>query len=131
LKNTETSKYAQMGMAALLPGMQYMIERMQEQLDEMRLHLAALQGAPALAAKAETRGSSWKSLTPEERSAEMKRRRAVAGSRKGAAKRWAKMTKKQREEWKAKIQDGRKRAKKVPTVAAAKAAGKLDGRAAA
>jgi hypothetical protein len=36
--------YTQMGMAALLPGMQYMIELMQAQLDEMRIKLAALQG---------------------------------------------------------------------------------------
>jgi len=37
--DTETSTYAQMGMAALLPGMQHMLTLMQAQLDEMRARL--------------------------------------------------------------------------------------------
>ena len=37
--DTETSAYAHMGMAALLPGMQHMLTLMQAQLDEMRARL--------------------------------------------------------------------------------------------
>lgn len=49
MKNTHTklSRYEQMGMAALIPGMQYLIERMQAEVDELKSRLGAAQGAPA------------------------------------------------------------------------------------
>jgi hypothetical protein len=69
-----------MGIAALLPGMQYMIERMQGQLDEMRAHLSNLQNGHAAQTvkrpcKA-NRTSGWPT-DPEERKAEGARRMAV------------------------------------------------------
>ncbi len=125
-------RFTAMGIAAMLPGMQYAIERMQKTLDETREMLVALQqgrngglvieasprppwaprrGRPpgsqnkaqppvALLAGADEntpksnryaavakrsglgRGSYWRTLTPEERSKEMKRRMAVAEARK-------------------------------------------------
>lgn len=42
MRNDKTN-YTQMGMAALVPGMQHMIDLMQEQLDGIRAQLAALQ----------------------------------------------------------------------------------------
>ena len=75
------SKYEQMGLAALLPGMQHMIDCMQAELDRMRSELASMQNgaepakrkytprAPALAKTA----SGWPT-DPEERKREMARR---------------------------------------------------------
>jgi hypothetical protein len=85
---TETTKMAQMGMAALLPGMQFMIERMQAELDEMRRALGILQagevpkkvGRPR---KVATGASGW-SDDPEERSREMKRRYEVRDKKRAA-----------------------------------------------
>jgi hypothetical protein len=77
---TETTDYAQMGIAALLPGMQYMIERMQSQLDEMRAHLSNLQNGHAAQTvkrpRKANRTSGWPT-DPEERKAEGARRMAV------------------------------------------------------
>ena len=88
LKQSESrTSYEQMGRAALLPGMTHMVELMQKHLDEFREQLADLQqngdakrgpgrpvgvplGRPQL-------NRYWASMTPEERSAEMTRRRAV------------------------------------------------------
>jgi hypothetical protein len=92
--------YEQMGMAALIPGMQYLIDKMQAQLDELREQLAAVQngGAPTVtlarrgrppkevataeeAAKFKRKSKAvsgyWAKMTDEERSVEMKRRRAL------------------------------------------------------
>jgi hypothetical protein len=128
-----TTTYAQMGMASLLPGMQYMVELMQKQLDEMRDHLAALQngGAPkrlgrppksavaadsVRAARRSGASGAWANLTAEQRSEEMKRRQAVgranakqADRKNGAATRWANLTKKARAEMLVKMQAGRRR----------------------
>jgi hypothetical protein len=84
MKSTENTTYAVMGVAALLPGMQFMIEQMQAKLDDMRAMLAGLQtgerprrGRPPGSAKAEGARSAWAGMTAEERSIEMKRRFAV------------------------------------------------------
>jgi hypothetical protein len=77
--NPEQNRYAAMGVAALLPGMQYTIEVMQAKLDEMRALLAHVQESGAQPEPKSPRGgASWASLTPEERSTEMRRRMAVA-----------------------------------------------------
>lgn len=101
MKN-DANQYAAMGMAALLPGLQYAVEMMQKNLDEFREQLAALQsGAKPTKAKRVVseegraaiaegqrrrweqkqkgeRGSKvkayWARMTPEERAAEMRRR---------------------------------------------------------
>jgi|SRR5882672_4974940 len=95
----ETTTYAQMGMAALLPGMQYMLERMQHQLDEFRSQLAVLQtpvvstngNAPRITKNGKRIGRPRKEVAPvlrsgwpadpEERKAEMKRRMQVRKQR--------------------------------------------------
>ena len=61
--------YTQMGMAALLPVMQYMIELMQTQLDEMRIKLAALQGMSAEPEKKKANGHKayWDRMTRKQR----------------------------------------------------------------
>lgn len=117
--NPEQDRYAAMGVAALLPGMQYMVEIMQTKLDEMRTLLAHAQnGATRTRAKKSAGAQSgWAGMTPEERSIEMKRRQAVARAKGGrgtaAATRWAKATQKQKAEWKAKMQAGRRRAQRA------------------
>ena len=133
--------YEQMGIAAMIPGMQHMIDLMQRELDAMRAQLAQAQnGGSALdavrkykrgmplwveeefARKSKATGGWWAKLTPEERSAEMKRRyasrkdRPPTGRRRkdptgipsgpggdhygkvstGQASYWAKMTKEER-----------------------------------
>ena len=85
----EQNRYAAMGMAAMLPGLQYALELMQHQLDDFRAELARLQGGEAPRAKigrpkgsANKAKSGWENMTAEERSAEMKRRQAVAKANK-------------------------------------------------
>lgn len=79
MKHSNETTYLQMGMAALLPGMQYMIERMQRELDSMRSQLAVLQaghhGSVRDAIVEGKRASGW-SADPEERKRDMARRRA-------------------------------------------------------
>jgi hypothetical protein len=77
--------YEQMGMAALLPGMQFAIECMQRQLDEMRAQLAQMQNGRQPAKKSRSMkqnpskvGNIGWPADPAARSAEMKRRMAVA-----------------------------------------------------
>jgi hypothetical protein len=77
-KNTN---FSQMGMAALLPGMQYLADQMQAVLDEFRAALAAAQAAPMNGIKRGRppqadgpRPSIWSQMTAVQRSAEMKRR---------------------------------------------------------
>ena len=121
MKNHAT--YEQMGIAALLPGMQHALEIIQGQIDHMRARLAELQGGEAAPRKvgrpkktvnSPAAKSGWPD-DPEERSREMKRRQAVAREKRAAAakgasakRRWAKMTVKQRREHLAKMQAGRK-----------------------
>ena len=52
MPTNEETTFAQLGMAALLPGMQHMLTLMQEELDRMRVYLAAgarIEAAPGLA----------------------------------------------------------------------------------
>ena len=102
-----TNKYTQMGIAALLPGMQFMVEQMQRILEDQRLLLSSLQnGQPkrrgrtpqdqatdqvmsirpyppeaVVHVKSPRRSAAgkhgWAGMTAEERSAEMKRRVAA------------------------------------------------------
>jgi hypothetical protein len=91
----DLQRHAQMGMAALIPGIQHVLDTIQRELDSLRTRLAAAQGGLALAlpesaprrgrppkkkAKAAaiaTRSSGWPS-DPEERKREMARRRRKA-----------------------------------------------------
>lgn len=82
--NDEVQRYAQMGMAALLPGMQHMLDLMQRQLDAMRLELSAAQEpqkklrrplkAAEAPAPAPARNPSGWPADPDERKKEMARR---------------------------------------------------------
>jgi len=80
--NNDVSKYAQMGMAALIPGMQYMLDQMQEQLNEFREALATAQGKKKLGRPLGSgkRASGWPA-DPDERRAEMLRRMQVAAGK--------------------------------------------------
>jgi hypothetical protein len=117
-QNDETTTYAHLGMAAMLPGMAHMVSLMQRALDEMREALGQAQGVRGPYKKlgrprnniggvrAEVARSGWPA-DPEERSKEMKRRQAVAAKNKNhekaakrasiaAKKRWDSMSAKQR-----------------------------------
>lgn len=150
IDDTKANMYAQMGMAALLPGFQYALELMQRQLDEFRATLAALQNGAAPAKRGPGRlrnaplpvaGSGqltargtplkkgyWAQFTPEERVAEMRRRREVQMANKAvhprdprhpghaewlrtvgkaAKKSWAKLTPAQKRDRLAKMAAGR------------------------
>jgi hypothetical protein len=122
----DLNRYAASGMAAFLPGMQYMVELMQRQLDEFRAQLAIYQHgeAEAVPQRKQRKGSSggktyWSKLSPEERSEEMQRRHEVRQIKtrklirmKAARTRWDRMTKAQRQEWQAKMVAGKKKNKK-------------------
>ena len=75
-QNHRDATYVQMGMAALLPGMQHMLELMQAELDRMRQTLEQLQSGE-VPEKKDGRGSTyWAKMTPIQRSIEMKKRYA-------------------------------------------------------
>jgi len=90
--NNNHNEFAQMGIAALLPGMQYMLDLMQQALSEKRDLLTALQdgigevsqqkriGRPPGAKN--KRANGWPA-DPEERKAEMARRQKVAAAKRG------------------------------------------------
>jgi len=94
--------YEEMGIAAMLPGMQHMITLMQRELDAMRATLARVQarksGETPLEEETERKHrynpssgvaqrNYWARMTPEQRRAEMKRRGMVKkGVRKPKAK---------------------------------------------
>jgi hypothetical protein len=115
--------YQQIGIAAMLPGMQHMITLMQAELDSLRAQLGEIQepagaGRPA-GSKAAPGRSGWPD-DPEERSAEMKRRKAVAEAKKkrakigkSAKKRWETMSFKQRKERLAALAAGKIKAMKA------------------
>lgn len=94
--NGSSVTYEQMGMAALLPGMQHVLAILEGHINEMRDQIAALQGHPAKrgrgrppmrhddeqVAEVMKRGGNaqkkyWAKMTPEQRSAEMIRRQAL------------------------------------------------------
>lgn len=102
-RNDETVSYAQMGMAAMLPGMVRMVELMQAQVDELRAQLGQMQppkkkmGRPSKAdleqraaldgtnlAGSPRAASGWPA-DPEARRAEMRRRMQVAAAKNGQA----------------------------------------------
>src|SRR5579864_8396008 len=91
----DLGQFAQMGIAALLPGMQHMLTLMQKACDEQRELLTALQGiTPATEAPRRGRppgvkntvigGNSGWPTDPMERKKEAARRRAVGEERKNA-----------------------------------------------
>jgi hypothetical protein len=77
----EVRTYAQMGMAAMLPGMEYALELMQRQIDEIRSRLVELQEADKIARNApaprERQRRGWPKQ-PAARRREMARRVQVA-----------------------------------------------------
>jgi len=103
-RNDETVSYAQMGMAAMLPGMVRMVELMQTQVDELRAQLGQMQppkkkmgrpskadleqraaadaGQLARSPRANGAASGWPA-DPEARRAEMRRRMQVAAAKNG------------------------------------------------
>ena len=87
--------YQHMGMAALIPGMQFMLDRMQKELDDLRNVLAGLQQKQKETEeppkdledylwkrKSKTSKGYWAAMTSEQRSAEMRRRAKVAFTKK-------------------------------------------------
>ena len=71
----EDDTYTQFGMAAIIPGWQYAIDLLQQQLDAFRADLAARQQKPG--SKPNTNSGAlqyWARLTPKQRAAEMLRR---------------------------------------------------------
>jgi hypothetical protein len=89
-------------MASMIPGMQYMLERMQAELDVMRARLTAAQAveargvnAPRLGRPPGKRGpggparSGWSNMTAEERKVEMRRRMALAAQKRNGTARAA------------------------------------------
>lgn len=100
--------YARIGLAAMLPGMQHMIELMQAELDRMRRMLTGLQETPAKkkmgrprkvkSSEPEVFRSGWPA-DPEERKLEMRRRVAKRGQKAKAEAKSAKLSKLARERW--------------------------------
>lgn len=91
-KDDQTNKYAQMGRAALLPGMMHVLELMQHAIDELRAELegasveprrvdtATKRGRPSKGVEAiKGRASSGWPDDPQERKKEMARRMAKRG----------------------------------------------------
>jgi hypothetical protein len=127
-KNDETTIYAQMGMAALLPGMKYMLERMQTVVEEMQNLLAHMQdGGETVAERKLARRhvvagrNGWAGMTAEERKVEMRRRFKVREEKKAAkaaetVKSPASKAHPDHEEWRKKLVKAKKRAwkKKSP-----------------
>ena len=99
----DETRYAAMGVAALIPGMQHMLDRMQAELDDMRAQLGRLDQQrlatrrvrkPDRPKSSFSKGmtSFWGRMTADERSAEIIRRRSVT-----QAKRQAKQARQQAE----------------------------------
>jgi len=79
--SNDLDQFAQMGLAALLPGMTYMLELMTRAVSEKRDLLGLLQeGLPAMS---RPKGKQGWSDDPEERSREMKRRQQVGRLKRG------------------------------------------------
>lgn len=108
----QTMTYEQAGIAAMLPGMVHMLALMQAEIDRMREMLGYAQANGAapkrgrlkieispegMAAKKRASSSYWAKMTPEKRSAEMRRRGAIRKDRKTpVAGYWEKMTPEER-----------------------------------
>jgi len=129
MENSQLNLFAASGMAAIIPGFQYALDQLQKMLDDIRLQLAAMQGGvtPKRGRPAGSTGRNGWSDDPVERRAEMKRRMAkrqphlhprdknhpehaawVEKMRQVQKKRFEGMSFKERKEWKAKMQQGRR-----------------------
>ena len=106
----DTSTYAKMGMAAMLPGMVHMLELMQAEVDRFRSLLAEAQGEHEQAEQPVKR-SGWPT-DPAERKAEMARRQKVAAAKKNE------LSEKRKKEWAA--LSPAKRKKRLAAMAAGK-----------
>jgi len=112
-KQALNSKYEMFGRASLIPGMRYMIEQMQAELNRMTAMLQGFQETEESINPAETTteeeaprnprsANYWAKLSPEQRKAEMKRRMgkdtaAAAAKRAKITKSyWAKMSPEER-----------------------------------
>lgn len=106
--NKDTERYAEFGRAAVIPGIQAAIYALQELLDTVRMEIAASQGRatglptvkhPSVKRTAKIKKATtgagmtaknyWSTLTPEERSAEMRRRFKVREQNAAKARRAA------------------------------------------
>jgi len=84
MDNTDIQKYSRLGIAALLPGLVHAHENLGRQIEQLRNMLADLQAEhPKPKGK---RHTVWSDLNAEQRSVEMKRRRAVAQAKREAAR---------------------------------------------
>lgn len=124
----DTLHHAQLGLMALLPGIDHAIERLQAERESILARLAAMQNGDAPAKRGggrppgKGRGSTGWSADPEERKAEMQRRMAKWNPnfrqkkgfrekmRAAAKKRWAKMKPAERKQQLAKMQAGKRAA---------------------
>jgi len=127
----ETATYAQMGMAALLPGMVHMLDVLQRHVDEFRRELDQLQNGASVkltnrAARAKSKQAKGWSDDPAERSAEMRRRMQVRLAKKATHPRDPNHP--GHEEWSKKVSAASKSRWKKMTVAQRKA--RLDAMAA-
>lgn len=99
-EDTDLNRYAQMGMAAMLPGMQLAVDFIQQKLDEMRAQLAMIQnGGPLKKSRVSPEGSAAISEAQKRRWAAQKAdndeaRKAKLGEARKAY--WAKKTPAQR-----------------------------------
>jgi hypothetical protein len=91
-KDNNATNYAKMGVAALLPGMVHMLERMQAEIDSMRAFLGVVDEHTTIAPMPKRSRphsnavkSYWAQMTPEERQIEMKRRVKLGMRRKAQA----------------------------------------------
>jgi hypothetical protein len=90
VKKDNNTTYAKMGVAALLPGMVHMLERMQAEIDSMRAFLEVVdEHTTAMPKRSIPRSNGvkdyWARMSPEERQAEMKRRVKLGMRRKANA----------------------------------------------
>jgi hypothetical protein len=88
------SNFEKFGMAALIPGMQHMIDLMQKELEYMRMAISTtdietdieeIKFKPKKTKLSKGISTYWAKFTPEERSAEMRRRRKVTLNKRRAA----------------------------------------------
>ena len=80
--------YEKFGIAALIPGMQHMVDLMQRELDDMRKMISSedTKIPKKILGDRKKQGTAskayWAKMTPEQRSTEMRRRMQVAKRRK-------------------------------------------------
>lgn len=106
-------KFAQFGIAATIPGLQYAVELLQQHLDLLKNQVNDEEITDSKTRKPNT---YWSKLTPEQRSLELSRRNAVRHQNEKKAariaagkKRWTNMSKAQQQAHLAKMRAGKKR----------------------